>query len=158
MSDILNPPEPARTTIGAFDMSENKEREDYTFCPDCHMAAVRMLEMHNVIVAQLSGKTGYCTECERLGRENKELREGNEALNKECEIYFHFGSAVSDIEKLLEPCLREIVRRIELCGASPDLTNAVSLASELHFAIVCKDKSAKQEAVNRLDIALSGGG
>ena len=24
---------------------------------------------------KLSGKTGYCTECERLGRENKELRE-----------------------------------------------------------------------------------
>jgi hypothetical protein len=90
--------------------------------------------------------------------QNKELREGNEALNRECEIYFHFGSAVSDIEKLLEPCLREIVRRIELCGASSELTNAVSLASELHFAIVCQDKSAKQEAVNRLHKALSGGG
>jgi len=38
----------------------------------------QLVEDNNRLEAQLeklSGKTGYCTECERLGRENKELRE-----------------------------------------------------------------------------------
>jgi hypothetical protein len=35
---------------------------------------------------KLSGKTGYCTECERLGRQNKELREAGMAmLDADCE-------------------------------------------------------------------------
>ena len=33
---------------------------------------------------KLSGKTGYCTECERLGRENKELREALTEIIEEC--------------------------------------------------------------------------
>jgi hypothetical protein len=33
---------------------------------------------------KLSGKTGYCTECERLGRENRELREALTEIIEEC--------------------------------------------------------------------------
>jgi len=53
------------------DRDETKP-ENYKFCSACHISALRMLEMHNVIAEKLSGKTGYCEQCEWSGRENKE--------------------------------------------------------------------------------------
>lgn len=50
---------------------------------------------------------------------------------------------LADADKtLLSDALREVCRRIEACGASPELTNAVSLAGDLYFAVQQNDPYA----------------
>ena len=53
-------------------------------------------------------------------------------------------------DKYLYAALREIVNRIELCGASPELTNAVSLASDLAAAIGDRHNNQDKNAAYRV--------
>ena len=54
-------------------MSSN-DTYTYILREELTWAKARIAELEAQL-EKLSGKTGYCTECERLGRENKELRE-----------------------------------------------------------------------------------
>ena len=75
-------------------------------------------------------------------------------------------SGVSDSTQLLGDeiyaALREIVDRVERCGASPELTHAVTLASDLAQAIGNRWNPPYKAAVERvravvwLDIKLNG--
>ena len=53
-------------------------------------------------------------------------------------------------QEFLFKALEEIVNRIELCGASPELTAAVSLASDLRQAIGNKWNPANEYALQRV--------
>jgi hypothetical protein len=53
-------------------------------------------------------------------------------------------------QELLYKTLREIGRRIEACGASPELTHAVCLTSDLSSAVGNKENPADPYALLRV--------
>jgi hypothetical protein len=113
-------------------LAESKQRIIYSehTCTDFYNTAKKYKNQ----LEKLSGKTGYCTECERLGRENKELRE---ALSNEREAFY--------------------VRKVKECRAqNKELREALAKVYELlpFGARVESIKICKQA----LDKALSGGG
>jgi len=56
--------------------------------------------------------------------------------------------------ELLSEALREIVARIERCGASIELTHAVSLAVDLMYATSPIDDELSRDAMDRVRNAL----
>ena len=70
-----------------------------------------------------------------------------------------FENKIGEQNKAIDPeflfiAIGEIVDRIERCGASPELTDAVSLASDLRFAIGNKFNNANIYAYERVKSAL----
>jgi hypothetical protein len=68
-------------------------------------------------------------------------------------------SIMTEQNKALDPeflfaAIGEIVDRIERCGASPELTHAVSLASDLRQAIGNQWNKANEYALQRVQAAL----
>lgn len=71
------------------------------------------------------------------------------------DVFSSFGKLFPDEDNFLYSALREIVERIEMCGASPELTNAVSLASDLCSAIGNEHNPPDKFAEDRVKAALA---
>lgn len=59
-------------------------------------------------------------------------------------------------QEFIFAALGEIINRIELCGASVELTHAVSLASDLRQAVGNKHNQANSFAFERVKLSLDG--
>lgn len=85
-----------------------------------------------------------------IDREAQLLAKYNHSLDRFAECFKDLMEAEKKIDELIKPCLYEAIQRIELCGASPELTDAVEIVSDLHFALICQDKSARECTIKRL--------
>ena len=61
----------------------------------------------------------------------------------------------TECQALIYATLSKLMGKIEVCGASPELTDAVSLCSDLQQAVGNKYNPPNEEALNRIADELS---